>query len=295
MTLVQAPPDITLASKVSTVPSSPRYDRTAIIVPCYNEADRLNSDAFLRYIETTKNIDFVFVNDGSQDATESRLKALQSKRPDRISILSLSHNSGKAEAVRQGLLFAIEKNARLVGYWDADLATPLNAIDDFVRVAKRCKVSIIFGSRRQLLGHRIERTFWRRSVSRICAVLARQAVRLPIGDTQCGAKLFRNTPELRTELEKPFTAGWLFDVELFARLSRRFGDRNQQFYELPLCEWSEIAGSKVSTDAILKSGLNMLRIIAEARLGLPARAQPSTILPKVRVIGRTTMRPFMVA
>lgn len=285
MTMYQSPPEIASANKVSAFPTSLRDERTAIIVPCYNEAERLNSDAFLRYIETTRNIEFVFVNDGSQDATEAKLKALQSQRPDRISVLSLSHNSGKAEAVRQGLLFAIEKKSKLLGYWDADLATPLDAIDDFIHVARRCRVSIIFGSRRQLLGHRIERTFWRRSVSRICAVLARQAVRLPIGDTQCGAKLFRNTPELRSELEEPFTAGWLFDVELFARLSHRLGNRKKQFYELPLCQWSEIEGSKVTTSAILKSGLNMLRIIAEVRLGFPALNQTSINVPDVQVVG----------
>ncbi len=258
---------------------------TMIVVPCYNEAARLNPAAYLSYLDANSDVSLVFVDDGSRDATLDRLTDLQRANPRQITVLSLSQNSGKAEAVRQGLTFAAEQGVRFVGYWDADLATPLDAIGDFVRVM--CKfddVSVIFGSRRALLGHRIERTFTRRLVSRLCALLARQAVRLPVGDTQCGAKLLRNTPELRAALAAPFTAGWLFDVELFARLSASLGNCRRAFYEQPLCEWEEIAGSKVSGSAIVKSGFRMLRLIAEMRLGLPAASTGSRAPVTARVV-----------
>lgn len=244
---------------------------TQIVVPCYNEEERLDTDAFLSYIEAS-DVNFVFVNDGSRDGTLKRLRALRDSAPGRVTVVDLEKNSGKAEAVRQGLIAASGLGARQVGYWDADLATPLDAIDDFCRVmGKFREVQVVYGARRMLLGHRIERTLKRRIVSRICATLARQAVRLPIGDTQCGAKLFRNTPAFRAALDQPFTAGWLFDVELFTRLSARMTDRRYAFYEQPLAEWDEIAGSKVSTSAIALSGFRMLRLIAQSRLGrLPA-------------------------
>ena len=243
--------------------------RTAIVVPCYNEAERLDEPAFLAHLNVSPDTKFVFVNDGSRDATLEKLEALRDMAPARITVVDLSRNSGKAEAVRQGLLAAVALEADFVGYWDADLATPLDAIDEFSRVlGKFAETQVVFGARRMMLGHRIERTFARRMVSRICATLARQAVRLPIGDTQCGAKMMRNTPILRAALAEPFTAGWLFDVELFARLSSRMSDRRFAFYEQPLSEWNEIAGSKVSAKAIVKSGLRMLLLIAEMRLGL---------------------------
>jgi hypothetical protein len=132
-----------------------------------------------------------------------------------------------------------------------------------------------------LLGHRIRRTLRRRIISRICAGLARLAVRQSVGDTQCGAKLLRNTPDLHSALAEGFTAGWLFDVELFSRITRNGGPREGSFYEYPLPQWTEVAGSKVSTGAVLASGVRMLRLIAGARLpgitfGVPA-GQPANL------------------
>lgn len=263
---------------------------TMIVVPCYNEEKRLNADAFLDYLDRQTKVSFVFVDDGSRDNTLSRLKTLQAIRPDRIIVLSLSENSGKAEAVRQGLLYATNLGAQLVGYWDADLATPLDAIDDFIRVARKFNdVSVVFGSRRALLGHRIERTLSRRTVSRLCATLARQAVRLPVGDTQCGAKLLRNTKAVREAISTPFTAGWLFDVELFSRVSAALPDRKGRFYEHPLMEWDEIPGSKVSGAVIVKSGFRMLRLIAEMRLGLPTTDAANTVSATAHVAAAAQM------
>ncbi len=254
-----------------TASTGPRQTlvRTAIVVPCYNEAERLDQGAFLDFLSRSPDTDFVFVNDCSHDATLEALCALRNAMPTRVTVVDLTQNSGKAEAVRQGLIAATDMGASFVGYWDADLATPLDAIDDFSRVLdKFAETQVVFGARRVMLGHRIERTIGRRIVSRICATLARQAVRLPIGDTQCGAKLMRNTPILRNAIGQPFSAGWLFDVELFARLSMQMADKRFAFYEQPLAEWTEVAGSKVSATAIAKSGIRMLQLICEMRFGV---------------------------
>ncbi len=246
---------------------------TAMVVPCYNEEKRINVAAFIHTITHSPHINFVFVNDGSRDATLKILNTIKSAAPESVSILDLPVNSGKAEAVRQGLIFATKNGADFVGYWDADLATPLDAIDDFVRLMKKFDcIQVVYGARRRLLGHNIDRTISRRLISRLCALMARCALRLPIGDTQCGAKLLRNTSALRNALHAPFNTGWIFDVELFIRLSQQLHDRRRAFYEQPLAEWQEVAGSKVSTKAVIRSGLGMARLIAQARLGLGSEA-----------------------
>lgn len=251
-----------------------------LVVPCYNEALRLQPQRFLAFVDAHPRVRLLMVNDGSTDETLPRLRAIAAARPGRIAVHDLPQNAGKAEAVRAGLQRAVAEGADLTGYWDADLATPLDLVEDFLRIADRhAETEVIFGSRRSMLGHRVQRTASRRAVSRLCAGLARLAIGLPVADTQCGAKILRVTPALSAALAQPFTAAWLFDVELFARIAQA-GNRHDvahTFYELPLSEWTEVPGSKVSARAILRSGFRMMRLIAELRMAprlVPGMAGP---------------------
>lgn len=251
-------------------PSAPvASTRAVIVVPCYNEAARLDTQAFLSALAGLPGVDFLMVDDGSTDGTRALLEMLAAQAPDRIAVLALERNGGKAEAVRRGLQAAGTRQTAFIGFWDADLATPLHAVFDMLRLGERFEdVAVIFGSRRSMLGHRIRRDASRRLVSRICNLMARLALGMPVGDTQCGAKLLRNIPEVRAALARPFATGWLFDVELFARIAARVENRHDAFYELPLSEWHEVPGSKVSARSILRAGVQMLRLIAMNRFGV---------------------------
>ena len=146
------------------------------------------------------------MNDGSRDATLSILQALRSRFPDRIRVLDKQPNGGKAEAVRHGMLHAIDSGAcEITGFWDADLATPLAQIPDLTEVLLRdAHLTMVFGARVRLLGRNIHRQPVRHYLGRCFATTAAVLLRLPIYDTQCGAKLFRATPELREVLAAPF-------------------------------------------------------------------------------------------
>ena len=95
---------------------------TVVIVPCYNEEKRLNADAFVDFARTHPGIRFLFVDDGSRDETLSVLSAMQVRAPHVLDVLALPKNGGKAEAVRQGLIFATKQGVDCVGYFDADHA-----------------------------------------------------------------------------------------------------------------------------------------------------------------------------
>ncbi len=128
-----------------------------IIVPCYNEELRLPVDQFRRFL-CESDVLFVFVDDGSRDKTLDRLESLREAHEDRVFVLRSPANQGKAEAVRMGFNFALDTFARkqdadYVGYWDADLATPLDAIPQFMAVfAEKPDLDMVFGSRVKLLG-----------------------------------------------------------------------------------------------------------------------------------------------
>ena len=249
-----------------------------VVVPCYNEEKRLQLRAFRDFLQANSDVNLLFVNDGSQDQTLNVLELLRAMAHNRVKILNLPQNVGKAEAVRQGLRQSIDEGADIVGYWDADLATPLDTIADFTRTLEKFDdLHVVYGARRHLLGHRIRRTTTRRMISRICAFLARRAIGLPVNDTQCGAKLFRVSGVLRDAVAKPFRSDWLFDVELFTRIASGVEQKMNAFYEYPLPQWDEIAGSKVSPRAVLHSGVAMLQLIAEAHVGVDFQTQERAV------------------
>lgn len=237
---------------------------TAIVVPCYNEAERLDVTAFLRYAHTVNNVHFVLVNDGSTDATSSVLARLCASCPDRFERLELACNSGKAEAVRRGMQQAFSGRPSCVGFWDADLATPLEAIDGFRQIlAHREEIDVVLGTRIPLLGRSIQRHPARAVLGRVFARVASGVLGVRLYDTQCGAKLFRVSHELAAVLAQPLLARWIFDVELLARFAAvRGAPRSLQssIYEMPLDCWLEQPGSKLRARHFALALVDLLRI-----------------------------------
>jgi len=218
-----------------------------VVVPCYNEAERLLADAFVKWTDEHPDVAFVFVNDGSTDLTGTVLRELVETAPSRFALLELPENRGKAEAVRHGVLHALATGAEYVGYWDADLATPLDVILDFITVLGRDPhLLMVMGARVQLLGRHIVRKPHRHYLGRVFATCASLTLRLPCYDTQCGAKLFRACGPVAEAFKDPFFSRWIFDVEIIARLVARSGVNGRlAIYEYPLVHWEDVRGSKV--------------------------------------------------
>jgi dolichyl-phosphate beta-glucosyltransferase len=239
-----------------------------VIVPCYNEASRLEEHAFVRMVASNL-VDLVFVNDGSTDNTGERLGHLCARAPQHIRVMTLSTNRGKAEAVRQGLLAAIESGARVVGYYDADLATPPAELLRLIGIMRTSRVEGLLASRVLLLGRTIERSNRRHYLGRVFAAVASLALGVAVYDTQCGAKLFRRTPQLRAALAEPFISRWAFDVELLGRLLAGGADAPglpiNCIIEEPLRAWRDIPGSKLCLRHMLLVGLEMGQIAIDLK------------------------------
>jgi hypothetical protein len=138
-----------------------------------------------------------------------------------------------------------------VGFWDADLATSLRAVDDFlVLAARRPEMEVILGSRVMLMGRDIRRQAWRHYVGRVFATAVSLTLDLPVYDTQCGAKVFRASDAIAAVFAAPFRSPWIFDVEVLARylaVPNEAGDppRRARIYELALPAWHHVPGSKL--------------------------------------------------
>jgi glycosyltransferase involved in cell wall biosynthesis len=250
---------------------------TALVVPCYNEAQRLPAADFGAFLRDAADVCLVFVDDGSTDRTPERLIELAAAGRERVEVLSLPANVGKAEAVRAGMLRALELEPSYVGYWDADLATPLPALHEFRAVLEqRPEVELVLGSRVVLLGRQIERRAFRHYLGRASATLIALMLGLRVYDSQCGAKLFRATPTLHWLLAEPFVSRWIFDVEILARMVEALGGpevASRAIREYPLEEWRDVPGSKVSLADYLRAGADLVRI-GRRRLRSKAAAPP---------------------
>ena len=106
---------------------------TAVIVPCYNEAERLDGEAFRGLSRTQGRVYFLYVNDGSTDRTQEVLEDLHRHDPDAFRLLPLEAQLGQGRGSAAGNAAGAGVEAGYIGYWDADLATPLALISDFRR------------------------------------------------------------------------------------------------------------------------------------------------------------------
>jgi len=233
-----------------------------IVVPCFNETERLDIGAFRKFLEDEKNkrVSFLFVDDGSKDQTLKKLEDLSISYKS-VGCMSLPKNVGKAEAVRLGVLESLKDKADYIGFLDADLSTPL---EEVYRMAlytiKLDSPCLIMGSRVKLLGFsNIKRKASRHYLGRVFATVVSNLLGLAVYDTQCGAKLIRS--DLLEDLfKKPFISKWLFDVEIIFRLKQLKVDNEKAIVEVPLKEWEHKSGSKIKLGYYFQAPFDLLRI-----------------------------------
>jgi dolichyl-phosphate beta-glucosyltransferase len=176
--------------------------------------------------------------------------------------LTFEENVGKAEAVRSGLRTAISFGATVVGYTDADGAV---SVFDLMRLFDELDLDRdnngIIGSRVALLGHQITRKPSRHLAGRIFATLASFVLQYSIYDTQCGAKVFRVTPNLQKGISELFISKWGFDIELIGRLLRLANEQSAHgLREVPLTSWDDVSGSKLKIFDGLRTFFELLAI-----------------------------------
>lgn len=244
--------------------------RATVVIPCYNEADRLREAEVARLVGSEGDaagddrLRALLVDDGSTDETPALLRRLHERHGERVQPLWMGRNVGKAEAVRAGLRHALEHGADVVGYLDADFATPPEEMRRLLDVLTESRARVAMGSRIQRLGADIRRSMVRHYLGRVFATAASLVLQLPVYDCQCAAKLFRVDDTLRHALATPFTSRWIFDVELIGRLLAGGPGAppltEADFLEVPLHAWHDVAGSKLGTGGMANAGLDLARL-----------------------------------
>lgn len=248
----------------STAPAGEQPTRVSIVIPVYNESRRIAAtiEQVASFLEsTTLEAEVIVADDGSTDDTREITSRKLAELPN-ARLLELPHG-GKAHAVLAGLS---EASGDIVGFMDADLATPLpnllSALDSIADGA-----DIVIGSREGTGSRRIGEPEYRHVMGRIFNWIVRTTLLPGIDDTQCGFKFGRREawarilPQVRLyrdpgEVKQPRVTA--FDVELLY-IARRLGLRIDV---LPVT-WSYGTSSKVNP---IRDTLQNLRDVAQVWL-----------------------------
>lgn len=231
--------------------------KTVIIIPFYNEVERINLEKFHQIFNGFPQYNFLLVDDGSLDKTIDLLENFKSQFST-VEVLKLDKNVGKAEAIRSAVLSI--SNANFISYFDADLATPFSELDQLIQFSvQNSNYKMVMGARIKLIGNSVKRSLKRHYFGRIFATIVSQFVlKVAIYDTQCGAKVIDY--EIAKQIfEQPFISKWLFDVELLKRLQKNH-NLKEVVKEIPLESWEEIGNSKIKVGDFLRIPFQLFQI-----------------------------------
>lgn len=221
-----------------------------MVVPCFNEEQRWNAGYWAAML-ATEGTDWLFVDDGSTDATPSLIAQTISAHGG--ALLRLDRNAGKAEAVRQGLLraFRTEPRVEIAGFMDADGAFNAQDVSALVEICRDrlankgdAAPDAVWSSRVALAGRDIRRSTRRHYLGRAVATFVSLGQPEIPYDTQSGLKLFRRSRKLDGVLAVPFETRWLFELEMMARWSEQGSP--MRIWEEPVDYWHDVPGSKIT-------------------------------------------------
>lgn len=170
-----------------------------VVIPAYNEAHRL-AHTLEQVADYLQNRDYeselLVVDDGSSDETAAIAERFCNEHhldagKLRMKVIRNDHR-GKAYTVRTGMLSA---RGKYVLFSDADLSTPISAVEQLLPWAERGGVKhgryeVVIGSREGLGAKRYDEPAYRHLMGRVFNLAVRMIAIRKIQDTQCGFKLF---------------------------------------------------------------------------------------------------------
>ncbi len=230
-----------------------------LLIPAYNEERRIEPvlREFGQYFRDSYQGKFqlVVVLNGCRDNTLGVVQRVAAEFSF-ISPLDFPDPIGKGGALIEGLKLA--PTADLIGYVDADGASPPRAFHELAKLAD--KADCVIGSR-WLPGAVLHQAqpWLRRFTSRCFHVIVETLFWMHIKDTQCPCKVMH-----REAVEKIYPslriADLAFDVNLLYSLKRA----GFSVLEVPT-EWTDKIGSKV-TSSLFRSALTMFLSVVRIRL-----------------------------
>ena len=217
----------------------------SIVFPLYNEENRLKklfSEIINQKLFKKKNIEFIFVNDGSSDLSLKLIEGFKTQNQNKINIILISYkkNRGKGYAIKQGV-FAAKKKWILT--MDIDLSVRLHQLEIWKNRQHLVKNTYVYFGSRLLNASKVSSKKYRAFTGKLFNIildLLFNRKKLGIKDTQCGFKLYKSLIAKKI-FRKSKEAGYIQDVEILLLLIKK----GILIKELPVT-WTHKTGSKIN-------------------------------------------------
>ena len=217
--------------------------KLSIIIPIFNEEQRLGSSFQIikKFFQKklSKDIEVVFVNDGSTDKTDQILKKFikQNSKKIKLNYINYKLNKGKGFAVKKGVLAS--KNSWIL-VCDADMSVLPGQFDIWYKKGLIKENNIAYYGSRIHKNSKVKALFLRKLFGGVLSLLLSLLFHIKLSDTQCGFKVF-NSKYIKKIFREIKCNGYAYDVEITLLLKKR----KIKIIELPL-KWKHKSGSKVS-------------------------------------------------
>jgi len=218
----------------------------ALIIPFYNERERLNKEVLKHLAQECKEFMHCYlIDDGSTDNFIIDLKNFVSKEGlKNVKVIKSTKNRGKAEAIRFAVQSLSLNKYSHFGFTDADFSASPSEIMRLARIALANPLTFVFGSRVKNTINNIETSTYRLAQGNIFNFLVSTILGNKLTDSQCGLKFFPiDFASEKDIFQKPFRNKWLLDLEVMIRISKI---RRMNILEVTLNEWSHRKDSKTS-------------------------------------------------
>lgn len=237
-----------------SMPSQP-LAALSLIIPAWNEKNTIEGTtrAYARALNqciARGKWEIILVSNNCSDETPSICASLAHEDPSHIRHENIPSFVGKGGAVLRG--FSLAKHP-FISFVDADNAVEPDSFVKLIPFLSNEKVGAVIASRSRPDSVLLPAQPWHRRFLGLGFTLVRELLfGLGIGDSQCGAKIFRR------EAIQPFQLsqkGWAFDVALLARTKNR-GFRIEEVGVV----WRDKPGSKVEWHAPIKMFGELVRL-----------------------------------
>jgi dolichol-phosphate mannosyltransferase len=228
--------------------------RCLIVLPTYNEQENLR--AIVEGIQQhAPAADIVVVDDESEDGTGEIADELSKEHPGKVFVIHRPSKDGLGRAYVAGFKFALARDYELIMQMDADFSHDPSYLPQFLTEIN--DHDLVLGSR-YIKGISVVNWDLKRLIlSRAATVYVRFITRMPLTDATSGFKCWRREVLEAIDLDRIFSGGYLFQVEM----SYRTYQKKFRIAEIPIIFVERRLGrSKMDWGIIAEAILGVVRL-----------------------------------